>query len=63
MFGSTLYVLQTLIGDSMVVRFPISRHCRRCSLRRQLYRCFLAWERRLAVIAFPFLCLLGSTGK
>ncbi|EIN09223.1 hypothetical protein PUNSTDRAFT_134386 [Punctularia strigosozonata HHB-11173 SS5] len=44
MFGSTLYVLQTLIGDSMV-----------------LYRCYLAWERKFTVIAFPLLCLFGST--
>ncbi|KAL5492766.1 hypothetical protein ACEPAI_4213 [Sanghuangporus weigelae] len=44
MFGSTLYVLQTLIGDSMV-----------------LYRCYLVWGRNLWVVAFPFVCLLGST--
>lgn len=44
MFGSTLYVLQTLIGDAMV-----------------LYRCYLVWERKFWIIAFPCLLLLGST--
>ncbi|EJD00150.1 uncharacterized protein FOMMEDRAFT_30808 [Fomitiporia mediterranea MF3/22] len=43
-FGSTIYVAQTLVGDSVV-----------------LYRCYLVWERRLIVIAFPFVLLLGST--
>ncbi|KAI8983404.1 hypothetical protein BD414DRAFT_418722 [Trametes punicea] len=44
MFGSTLYVLQTLLGDAMV-----------------LYRCYLVWERKWTVIAFPCVLLLGST--
>ncbi|KAJ6576706.1 hypothetical protein DFH09DRAFT_1031478 [Mycena vulgaris] len=44
MFGSTLYVIQTLVGDALV-----------------LYRCYLVWERKLWVIAFPFALLLGST--
>ncbi|KAI0761630.1 hypothetical protein BD413DRAFT_485645 [Trametes elegans] len=43
MFGSTLYVLQTLLGDAMV-----------------LYRCFLVWERKVWVAAFPAMLLLGS---
>ncbi|TFY69682.1 hypothetical protein EVJ58_g274 [Rhodofomes roseus] len=44
MFGSTLYVAQTLLGDAMA-----------------LYRSWLVWERKLWVIAFPFVLLLGST--
>ncbi|KAH9923659.1 uncharacterized protein B0H18DRAFT_1120304 [Fomitopsis serialis] len=44
MFGSTLYVAQTLLGDAMV-----------------LYRSYLVWGRKLWVIAFPFVLLLGST--
>ncbi|KAI0352622.1 hypothetical protein OH77DRAFT_770519 [Trametes cingulata] len=44
MFGSTLYVMQTLLGDAMV-----------------LYRCYLVWERRFIVVAFPCVLLLGST--
>ncbi|KAI0652663.1 hypothetical protein C8Q79DRAFT_1005830 [Trametes meyenii] len=44
MFGSTLYVAQTLLGDAMV-----------------LYRCYLVWERRVWVVAFPGVLLLGST--
>jgi len=44
MFGSTLYVMQTLLGDALV-----------------LYRCFLVWERKLWIIAFPSILLLGST--
>ncbi|RDB26826.1 hypothetical protein Hypma_005347 [Hypsizygus marmoreus] len=43
-FGSTIYVAQTLLGDSVV-----------------LLRCYLVWGSRLAVVAFPFLLLLGST--
>ncbi|KAJ7598601.1 hypothetical protein C8J56DRAFT_169818 [Mycena floridula] len=42
--GSAIYVVQTLVGDSVV-----------------LYRCYLVWGRRLSIIAFPFLLLLGST--
>ncbi|KZT64356.1 hypothetical protein DAEQUDRAFT_769764 [Daedalea quercina L-15889] len=44
MFGSTLYVAQTLLGDAMV-----------------LYRSYLVWGKKLWVIAFPFILLLGST--
>ncbi|OSD05841.1 hypothetical protein PYCCODRAFT_1443198 [Trametes coccinea BRFM310] len=44
MFGSTLYVIQTLLGDGMV-----------------LYRCYLVWERKVAVVVIPCLLLLGST--
>ncbi|KAM5538492.1 hypothetical protein V8D89_007825 [Ganoderma adspersum] len=44
LFGSTLYVIQTLLGDAMV-----------------LYRCYLVWEKKLFIIGFPFVLLLGST--
>ncbi|KLO11937.1 hypothetical protein SCHPADRAFT_941667 [Schizopora paradoxa] len=44
MFGSTLYVFQTLLGDALV-----------------LYRSYLVWERKLWIVAFPCLLLLGST--
>ncbi|PFH47759.1 hypothetical protein AMATHDRAFT_125871, partial [Amanita thiersii Skay4041] len=43
-FGSTIYVAQTLVGDAVV-----------------LLRCYLVWGRRLSVVAFPCLLLLGST--
>ncbi|KAJ8507793.1 hypothetical protein ONZ45_g9872 [Pleurotus djamor] len=46
LFGSTIYVAQTLLGDSVV-----------------LLRCYLVWGRRLSVIAFPFVLLLGSTAS
>ncbi|KAF8974273.1 hypothetical protein BDZ97DRAFT_1911473 [Flammula alnicola] len=42
-FGSTIYVAQTLVGDSVV-----------------LFRAYLVWDRRISVIAFPCLLLLGS---
>ncbi|EPT04836.1 hypothetical protein FOMPIDRAFT_1045518 [Fomitopsis schrenkii] len=44
MFGSTLYVAQTLIGDAMA-----------------LYRSYLVWGRKVWIVAFPFVLLLGST--
>ncbi|KIJ34295.1 hypothetical protein M422DRAFT_782921 [Sphaerobolus stellatus SS14] len=43
-FGSTIYVAQTLIGDSVV-----------------LFRCYIVWGKRVSVIIFPILLLLGST--
>ncbi|CAL1707855.1 unnamed protein product [Somion occarium] len=43
-FGSTIYVAQTLIGDGFV-----------------LYRSAVVWNRKLWIIAFPCLLLLGST--
>ncbi|KAF8325936.1 hypothetical protein F5887DRAFT_1065154 [Amanita rubescens] len=43
LFGSTIYVAQTLVGDGVV-----------------LYRCYLVWGRKFAIIAFPCLLLVGS---
>ncbi|KAJ7204672.1 hypothetical protein GGX14DRAFT_645842 [Mycena pura] len=37
--------------------------CHSDSGGRCLYRCYLVWERRLWVIAFPFALLLGSTAS
>ncbi|KAI0642284.1 hypothetical protein C8Q79DRAFT_918051, partial [Trametes meyenii] len=56
MFGSTLYVAQTLLGGAMVVSCP---YLTPALLR--LYRCYLVWERRVWVVAFPGVLLLGST--
>jgi len=43
LFGSTIYVAQTLVGDGVV-----------------LYRCYLVWGRKFAIIAFPCLLFVGS---
>ncbi|KAK7028272.1 hypothetical protein R3P38DRAFT_2935085 [Favolaschia claudopus] len=43
MFGSTLYVAQTLLGDALA-----------------LLRCYLVWEHKLYIIAFPLVLLAGS---
>ncbi|KDQ26468.1 hypothetical protein PLEOSDRAFT_159616 [Pleurotus ostreatus PC15] len=46
LFGSTIYVVQTLLGDSVV-----------------LLRCYIVWGRRLSVVLFPAILLLGSTAS
>ncbi|KAF8896594.1 hypothetical protein BD779DRAFT_1668355 [Infundibulicybe gibba] len=44
LFGSTLYIAQTLVGDGIL-----------------LYRCYIVWNSRFRIIAFPTLLLAGST--
>ncbi|TFK53916.1 hypothetical protein OE88DRAFT_1131761 [Heliocybe sulcata] len=51
-FGSTIYVAQTLVGDAFV-----NMHATLSSL----YRCSLIWGRRYWIVAFPSLLLAGST--
>ena len=62
MFGSTLYVVQTLLGDALVVSCANTEPRNSLLIFRQIWRCYLAWDKNIFVVAFPLLLLLGSTG-
>ena len=62
MFGSTLYVAQTLLGDALVVSCANAKPLNSLLIHWQIWRCYLAWDKNIFVVAFPLLLLLGSTG-
>ena len=62
-FGSTIYVAQTLVGDSVVVSVAESPKSVLLNLFRQLLRAYLVWGKRFYVVAFPCLLLFGSSSR
>lgn len=64
LYQSTLWNVQILIGDSLLVRFPSHLLANIGSLNCiQVYRMYVVYSRRLWVISIPVLLLVASAGE